>query len=372
MAVTRATETGTCALVFTINHAVMDELSSRTIDADIVSSLSGGTMCEKVSWSLFANAYRCYMSSLPAQEAIVTHLARFRGIVQLRASLWPQAAKPKKTANLLTTTISPSSSSSSSSNNNKNNSKAQEAVEMQNFTLSHTQARTIPSLYHTYQAHDIRPAIITKTAIVLFNASQTRTGTALLGIALSGRGWPFILDPLSTFLPSPHLIAGPAVSMCTDVVVLDAEESVGQLLTRLDAEQRILTRYSHCVLGPIVEGLSEQDRLVWARARKRIFNWLPFEDYVKYPTNADGIDVLRLLVNRGSKVDEPIDEFFWRCSMVATPGGEQRLKIEVETIRDIFDEEELKDIVGRLFEMVEKLTDEENSGRNVGEILGNA
>lgn len=97
-----------------------------------------------------------------------------------------------------------------------------------------------------------------------------------------------------------------------------------------------------------------------------------FGDFVNHPTNAEGKDVLRLLVNRGSKVDEPTDEFFWRCSMVATPGGEQRLKIEVETSREIFDEEELKDIVGRLFEIVEKLTDGENWGRNVGEILGNA
>lgn len=144
MAVARATETGTCALVFTINHAVLDELSSRRIDADIVSSLSGGTMCEKVRWSLFANPYRCYMSSLPAQEAIVTHLARLRGIAQRRASIWPQVAEPKKTANPLTTPVSPTSSSS-----NNNNSKAQEAVECRAL-LSPTR-RPEPS--HLYITH---------------------------------------------------------------------------------------------------------------------------------------------------------------------------------------------------------------------------
>lgn len=58
MAIGKITDTGACALVYTVNHAILDELGSRKVYADITALLSGGMLCEKVDWSLFSNIYR--------------------------------------------------------------------------------------------------------------------------------------------------------------------------------------------------------------------------------------------------------------------------------------------------------------------------
>ena len=180
-------------------------------------------------------------------------------------------------------------------------------------------------------------------------------------LSLLGRAWPFLDDRTAGYLPDPKHIVGPTISMCTDVIKIELEETVESLLLRLDSEQHRITRYQHCP-SSIVERMDEADRQVWARARKQIFNWLPFEYLQQREKNESA---LRLVDDRILKLDEPVDEFMWRCSLLDT----WHLEIDVHASQEQFGVASLKDIVDKVNGLVHWLTDEQNRDKKVAAIL---
>ena len=349
MAIGKISDTGACALAYTVNHAVVDRLASRNIYADITALLSGGMTCKKVDWSFFSNIYRCYGTSVPAGEAVVSNLTRLQGIGAFHASIWPRvdgiAAQSSCTANA-------------------RNTQTLEAVEATNgSTIHYAQTRRLPNLQTCRKEFAVRPAIVTKAAIALYNCRVTGTFTALIAVVLSGRSWPFLDDSIARFLPDPKHIAGPTTSMCTDVIKLDPREAVGQMLERIDQEQRLMTRYQHCPLT-VLGHLHDEDRRVWARARKQIFNWLPF-DHSQNINLEVGKPVLELVSDKASKVDEEVDEFTWRCEMI----DDERLKIQIYAGATMFDMSALESVAEQVFDIVEVLSDVRKWDQEIGKIV---
>ncbi|KAI4230894.1 MAG: hypothetical protein LQ349_005955, partial [Xanthoria aureola] len=246
IALVKVASTGTYAWEHTLNHAIMDHTSSTQLYTDMVALLTGGTAREGVPWSVFGHIYHCYRTSLPAQEVAATHLRRLKGISAYRTSLWPP---------LRNNTSTPTPSCKQAALKSEN----------QNQIISHSRILHIPSL--SSQPHKspgtIRPAILTKAALTLFNATQTHTHTVLLAVVLSGRSWPFISAPLTHYLPSAKNIAGPTISMSTDIIRLRPttaeQETVAQFLHRLDRDQALLTRHQHCPIS-MLQGISTEDR----------------------------------------------------------------------------------------------------------------
>lgn len=342
--VAKASDSGACALAWAVHHAVLDEVAANKFVADSIALLNGGTVCEKVEWSLFSNVYRCYSTSLPAEEALHTHLDRLQGIRAFHASLWPG--------------LSPSF--------NKSDSQSLEAVEGQSHSVHFSKVRRLPNLRSCRSGFHVRPAIVTKAAIAMFNCRATGTHAALIAVVVSGRMWPFLDDSVARFLPDPRLIAGPTISMCTDIIKLDPTETIAQMLKRLDQEQRLISRYQHCPLR-ILKHFSAEDRAVWALARKQIFNWLPF-DQNHDGSRGDSIPVLEILADKGSKVDEETDEFTWRCGMI----DDEQLKIEITASRVGFDSEKLECITEQVFDLVQVLADDGNWDANVEKLISQA
>ena len=349
MAVGKISDTGASALASTLNHAVVDELTSRKVYADLAVSLSGGILCQKVDWSLFSNIYRCYNTSLPAQEAMVSNLTHLQGIRAFRTSIWPQLHR------IAASSLCIGKGSSAA---------ILEAVKFNNGSIVHyAQTRRLPKLQSCQKQLAVRPAIVTKAAIAIYNCRMTGTMTALIAVVLSGRSWPFLDDSITRFLPNPKHIAGPTSSMCTDVIRLDPGKAVGETLKGLDEEQRLIIRYQHCPLA-ILEHLHEEDRLVWVRARKQIFNWLPF-DQSQNMISEDGKPVLELVADKASNVDEEIDEFTWRCEMV----DNERLKIQVYASATVFDMSTLESVVEQVFDIVAVLSDDKKWEQEVGKVV---
>ncbi|CAO1597556.1 hypothetical protein XANCAGTX0491_001363 [Xanthoria calcicola] len=235
IALVKVASTGTYAWGHTLNHAIMDHTSLTQLYTDMVALLTGSTARERVPWSVFGHIHHCYRTSLPAQEVAATHLRRLKGISAYRASLWP----PPRNDTPPTTTPCRNETALKSENQNR--------------IISHSQILYIPTLSSLpYNSPGtIRPAILTKAALTLFNATQTHTRTILLAVVLSGRSWPFLSALLTQYLPSAKNIAGPTISMSTDIIHLrptaaEKEETVAQFLRRLDREQALLTRHQHC------------------------------------------------------------------------------------------------------------------------------
>ena len=221
---------------------------------------------------------------------------------------------------------------------------------------------TPPNLPNHHGEHAVRLAIIAKAAIALFNCCRTRTSAALIAVALSGRAWPFLAHSVARFLPNPQHIAGPTISMSLDIIRLGPKETVAQLLKRLNQEQQDITQNTHCPLR-ILGHLDVEVRSMWVLARKQIFNWCPFA-----PTqlrNADGTTAFEVLVDEGSKVDEPMDEFIWRCGIT----DDKQLRIEVYASRELFEKSELENFVEPIFSFIDKLADVENWNKEVERVI---
>lgn len=370
IAMVKMASTGTYAWEHTLNHAIMDHTSSTQWYTDMVALLRGGTARERVPWSLFGHIYHCYRTSLSAQEVAATHLRRLKGISAYRTSLWP----PPRNDTQPTTTPP----------------REQAALEKenQNRIISHSQTIHIPSLSSLPHKHPgtIRPAILTKAAISLFNASKTHTHTILLAVVLSGRSWPFLSTSLTQYLPSAKTIAGPTISMSTDIIRLrpitereegkegkegkEEQETVARFLHRLDHEQALLSHHQHCPIS-ILQELSPQDREVWALARRQIFNWLPWKSVDTDPHPHTAPDkkkkVLELVADEGVNVDKQAleKEVMWRCRMVDA----ERLKVELRAERGLFRETELEDMVRRVCWFIGMLADKENWSKGVEEVV---
>ncbi|KAI4087778.1 MAG: hypothetical protein LQ339_008810 [Xanthoria mediterranea] len=364
IALVKVASTGTYAWEHTLNHAIMDHTSSTQWYTDMVALLTGGTPRERVPWSVFGHIYHCYRTSLPAQEVAATHLQRLKGISAYRTSLW----------------LPPCNDTPPTTTPCRN--EATLGKENQDRIISHSQILHIPSF--TSFAHKspgtIRPAILTKAAITLFNASKTRTHTILLAIVLSGRSWPFLSTPLTQYLPSAKNIAGPTISMSTDIIRLrhpitaaekEEQETVAQFLHRLDREQALLTRHQHCPIS-VLEGLSPEDREVWALARRQMFNWLPWGsvDTDLHAAPGEGGEkkkVLELVVDKGVNVDEQSleEEVMWRCRMVDA----ERLKVELRAGGGMFEAAELEAMVRTVCDLIAMLADKENWSKGVEEVV---
>ena len=118
----------------------------------------------------------------------------------------------------------------------------------------------------------------------------------------------------------------------------------------------------HCSLRTL-DDLDAEDRNTWVSARKHIFNWLPFDG--TQLKNADGKTALELVVGKGSKVDESVDEFTWRCGMT----DDNQLRIAVHASCEAFEKRELEDIVEQVFFFIDKLADAENWNGEVGRVI---
>ncbi|KAI4228016.1 MAG: hypothetical protein L6R36_001950 [Xanthoria steineri] len=361
IALVKVASTGTYAWEHTLNHAIIDHTSSTQWYADMVALLTGGMPRERVPWSVFGHIYHCYRTSLPAQEVAATHLQRLKGISAYQTSLWPPPC------NNTPPTGTPCRTQATLGTKN------------QNRTISHSQILHIPSLssFPHESPGPIRPAILTKAAITLFNASKTRTHTILLAVVLSGRSWPFLSAPLTQYLPSAKNIAGPTISMSTDIIRLrrpatedeEEQETVAQFLHRLDREQALLTHHQHCPIS-ILQELSPEDREVWALARRQMFNWLPWGSVETDPHAAapnKEKKVLELVVDRGVNVDEqPLEEeVMWRCRMV----DEERLKVELRAGGGMFEAAQLEAMVRRVCDLIAMLADKENWSKGVEEVV---
>lgn len=128
-------------------------------------------------------------------------------------------------------------------------------------------------------------------------------------------------EPLAKLLPSPWRVAGPTISIVTDIIKIDWDESILQMLQRFQTQQRQLNGYQHMPSGSLLADMTVDDRVVWQAAFRQSFNWQPmgFKSYTanSQPPNRDFHDPsLRLVLEKGYQVDQPMEGCTWECGTV--------------------------------------------------------
>ena len=310
--------TGNTGCVLVINHAVWDAVTLNYFSEDLELSLAGLNRPPRTPYKAFADTYFLHRSSLTAGRAIEFHLHRLRNLGSMSQALWPPTSRilsrrQGKNANASINGIS-------------------------------KEFRDIP-VFNRSQSSP--PSIIVKAAVAIFNTRKTGSNYAILSILLAARRWPFLEKGLTDLLPSPFNIAGPTMAHAVDVVKVDGQETVGQMLSRLHHEQRLLSHFAH-VPPDFISSLSDESRAVYTDALRQFYNWLPAgRVYDKR--------VLQLVQQRGLR--RPSRSFVWELSR-ALEDEEVKMRILYDTT--LFETLEVESFGNELVDTIRWLCDQDN------------
>ena len=359
--IAKVVESSTAGFVLMANHAIIDAHTIISWCHDVVLLIAKGSMLPRVPYRSFADIYQAYSTSLPAKEAAGFHKKPLEGIGRMSHALWP----PVKNGNTLarymplqifSTHLRPMLQLTRTPSTGKT---AKEAIEGGGYcNAQYIHTSHFPDLPSLHSKHGIRIANVFKTAVSLYNIQKTGASHAIFGMLLSGRAWPFLDQSLAAFLPSAWNIAGPTLTSVLEVVKIDCEETVEQLLRRMDTEQRQLNRYQH--LPPGFENqLSPKDRAVWLLGHRQFFNWQPNQTGAQKTGPADAI--MRLILDRDFKVDAKNDAFAWECGL----NDEQNVRVRIWYSPYSFSEKEVVATVQDMLDIAKWLCNASNWAEKV-------
>lgn len=336
--VAHVTSTGTLGFVVLQNHAAYDFISLVTWQRDLEQIMCGHSPVKLVPYKMFAEAYYLHNQSVTAQRTISFHLNRYKGINVLRGALWPPQA-----------VIVQGTDSS-----NQRSDKSQ-------FELAVTVTRRCSFLAEIKSTHGITASLIVRTAIAIFNTCMTGHTHAIFTMPMAGRTWPFLQDSVTQFLPNPVNIAGPTLAATTSILHIRPEETLGSLLERVRADQRMLRKHQHTPLS-LPYQIGKEDFPVWLEAKCQYYNWLP-ERWV-----AGGIDVndraLKLVHTRGYEGGSS-QFFMWECGLQE---AEETVWVRAKRSPDLFTNKETRDFAETVLDIVEWICEVENWTNTVDEL----
>lgn len=361
--IAKVAKSKTAGFVLMANHAIIDAHTIISWCHDVVSLIAKGSMLPRVPYRSFADIYQAYSTSLPAKAAAGFHKKRLQGIGRMSHALWPPVRNGNTFARymplqIFLTHLRPMLQLTRTPSTGKT---AREAVEGGgSCNAQYTHTSHFPDLPSLHSKHGIRISTIFKTAVSLYNTQKTGASHAIFGMLLSGRDWPFLDQSLAAFLPSAWNIAGPTLTSVLEFVKIDREETVEQLLRRMDTEQRQLNRYQHVPSG-FDDQLSPKDRAVWLLGHRQFFNWQPNQTGAQKTGPADAI--MRLILDRDFKVDQKHDTFVWECGL----NDEQNVRVRVLYSPSSFSEKDVVVIVQEMLEIAKWLCNVRNWAAKVHE-----
>lgn len=313
--------TGNTGCVLVINHAVWDAVTLHYFSEDLELSLAGLSRPPRTPYKAFADTYFLHRSSLTAGRAMDFHLHRLQNLGSMSEALWPPT--------------------------NRILSRRQDKNANASINGTSREFRNIPVFNRSQSFPSIPPCIIVKAAIAIFNTRKTGSNFAILSMLLAARRWPFLEKGLADLLPSPLDIAGPTMTHAVDVVKIDGQETVGQMLSRLHHEQRLLSQFAH-VPPDFISSLSDESRAVYTEALRQFYNWLPAgRVYDKR--------LLQLVQQRGLR--RASQAFVWELSR-ALEDGEVKMRILYDA--GLFEPSDIESFGNELVDTIRRLCDQDN------------
>lgn len=339
-------KTGTYSLLIATNHAVYDNISIHSWAEDLQRIMTGNTIAVRTPFRLFVDAYYVYQDSLPAKQAKDFHKQLFEQTEIGRKALWPAGD------GLVAKALVASSTSLEKPVMPKSKPSLGDHLLSGHGAGILEQTLHCPNLTKTRFSQDLRPAIIAKMAISLFNSCMTGQPYAILTMLMAGRIWPFMSSSISEHLPSPYDIAGPTLASVADVirVGLQAQEEVGQLYKRMEAEQKQFSRYQH-VPRSMQPQLNDDSCGMRMEAMRQVFNWIPG----RHGKEVNASSGLRAVGIPGHGNSPPFG-VVWICKLV----NSETLSVRLRWNSRLFSEEEAARFVERVLRIVEWICEPEN------------
>ncbi|KAL8950888.1 MAG: hypothetical protein Q9222_003105 [Ikaeria aurantiellina] len=205
----------------------------------------GTPIPSRPKYSLFANAYYDYRSSIPAQISLGYYAANMKGIAQRKDGIWPKEsfksinAPLDRTADhlLLKGDITPGLTGIA------------KHIKIDMSTNQYLKVHKIPHL------------IAIKAAIAIYNTQQTSHPYAFFSSLQMARSYPFLSSQITSYLPEIMDMPGATIEGPFENVHLPPDEPLSSLLHRMHSDQNVQTLYAQCPIAGLRDQLPPEDAL---------------------------------------------------------------------------------------------------------------
>ncbi|KAF8857135.1 acetyl-CoA synthetase-like protein [Acephala macrosclerotiorum] len=227
--------------------------------------------------------------------------------------------------------------------------------------------------------HSIEGSQIVRAALAVITIRHTKQEYALFGQSQAGRTWPFMLPWQADRMPLAMDVDGPAVQILLCKIEVEKNESVLDMLTRLQAEQYDLNRHAYAPMNQLVAILNgyhpDRETLnfdgkvkgsAWIETeggdgdfvrdafKRQAFNWLPVAPVFEYKR------ITKVQVE--SRTDVCV---LWNCIMM----DQTTLAINPTWDDAQLYTEEVEGMLDEILKLSEKFALEENWEKKVGEFI---
>ncbi|KAJ5165653.1 AMP-dependent synthetase/ligase [Penicillium coprophilum] len=263
-------KTNTVGFIISVSHGVMDATYTGKLLADIDQALNGPVLqplLPHISYKLWAESYYSFRESPQARASVQWHANYLDGIHNhIEKAQWPPI--PKRGP------FDPTG---------------------RGYGRGASHSFAVPDLAALRKKHpQISAPVIVKSALALLHVQQTGHDHAVFSNVQAGRtAWPFMPttfasnDSLGLFDEATD-VAGPLLQSVTNLIKISPDESVLDMLMRLQADQQALTQHAHAP-WPAIENALDQangshyitgsasshrglNRRVFT---SQVFNWIP-------------------------------------------------------------------------------------------------
>ncbi|KAI4093479.1 MAG: hypothetical protein LQ344_002892 [Seirophora lacunosa] len=339
--ITRVRSTGCTGLMMLAHHILFDAISLRCFIQDLTANISGDHPVREpwTDYKLFADTFYQNRTSIPAQTSVAFHVNRLRGIGSLREVIWPPQRcigafigddtgyriPPALRDPLLL-----------------DRSQIDDDAGYTGLTGIRKTVDLGDDLVKLRAEHGITTPVLFKLVCAILNSRLSGSPDVFFAQSQSGRQWPFVDESIARYLPNPITIAGSTLALIMNRIHVDADASVGTLLTHLEEEQRLLSKHAHASLPAISAQLNNAaDVAALIAGRKQVLNWNPAmaERTASEKRESSASSAVQLLKTQGFSDGM----LHWHCGLVgshavlkATWDGAQFAKATVDPWTDMF------------------------------------
>ncbi|KAG4432029.1 hypothetical protein IFR05_012493 [Cadophora sp. M221] len=216
----------------------------------------------------------------------------------------------------------------------------------------------LPDVQALKVKHGIEGSQIVKAALAVVTTRYTKAGFALFGQSQAGRSWPFLLDWQVERMPPAMDIDGPAVQGTLVRIPVDKDESVLEMMRKLQAEQKFLNKHAYAPMRQLVASMNEsipnEGDFYGDAFRRQIFNWLPVAP------------VWSLEKLKNMQVESRTDcGILWNCIMM----DRTTLKINPSWDDAQLRRVEIEEMIAEILRVSEAFATEENWGKPLSQVV---
>ncbi|KAK0099513.1 hypothetical protein ONS96_008351 [Cadophora gregata f. sp. sojae] len=345
-------ESNCAALIYQAQHSVFDGVSLPIFLEDLDKLLVSPTTALKshVPYKAWANNFYLLQDSALARESVKWQANRLHGISKYPEALFPKQIAPEwfkgnseGWIDILTGRPGP----------------VRKSLDADPIGVKGISALgQLPDIQTLKIKHGIEGSQIVKAALAVVTTQYTGAEFAMFGQYQAGRSWPFLQDWQVERMPPAMDVDGPAVQGTLARIPVRRDESVLEMLRRLQDEQKLLNKHACAPKRQLIEAMNDavpgEGDFFSDAFRRQIFNWLPISPVW---------DMKRLVnVQVESRTDCGV---LWNCIMV-----DQR----TVKVHPTWDDAQLRRVdvermMGEVLRVAEAFAREENWGKTVSQIV---